>query len=105
MKKLKKGEIGYLIDNSYSKCISNSDIKNFYLAGVRGNEAKAVNSISEPYLKEIVLFTSTKYNYEFIQVEYQGEQYEVLNCFHDSFESMMSKVENEINDPFDTFTY
>lgn len=95
MKKLRKGEIGYPLDNSYSKCISNSQIEAPYLAGIHGVEAEKVSIISEPYIKEITTILGKKQDYEFIQVEYKGEQYEILNCFHDSYESMSRRVEFE----------
>lgn len=84
----KIGSYACPIDNSYSKCLSNNSIKP-NLAGYQYQESKIVKIVSFPYLKKTnSSMLRFEYINEFIVVEYENELYEILNQFHDSYESM-----------------
>lgn len=85
-----KGEIGkqlYPVDNSYSYKIRKKGEKrtkyNCKLAGTIYEPPKLVTIISPPFERKIkVGYTNPTFKtYEFVQVEYKGEKYVILNIF------------------------
>jgi hypothetical protein len=98
---LKIGDYGYPIDNSYSFNITDNKESEDYLAGWRGEEAKKVKIISEPYYLEVIF--SGKHLLEFVDVEYKNKKYRVLNRFHNSEASMLRRVMYENLNEYDDY--
>ncbi len=87
------GEIWYPVDNSYLLCKTTKG-KDCRLAGVMGVEALPCKIVSPPYSDNLVkrqpAFDKNRGGiHEFIDVEYAGEIYSILNIFHESYAYMV----------------
>lgn len=96
------GQIMYPIDNSYLMCIT-TEGKGERLAGVFGVEALPCKIVSAPYNdnleKRHPAFDENRSDiHEFIDVEYNGDIYSILNFFHESYESMIKSKQDRASE-------
>jgi hypothetical protein len=98
---IKATEIGqelYPLDNSWLENITNPGWHE-YLAGVRGELAKRVKVVSLPFVHN-VNFSNEEYRKEFVNVEFEGQVFRVLNKFHDSEDDMVREKNLQSMWPF-----
>lgn len=65
------------VDNSYCLNLTNQD-RDYRLAGTYVDEPKEATIISEPYKEVVESVVGGKKEYEFINVEYEGDTIRVL---------------------------